>query len=345
MGTWGWKPFENDAAMDWVAQLVDCDDATPLADSLRALLECDPRDRETDLCCEAIASAKILQQQYHQRINKNVIVTSYDKDGNPVSERSVVLESPLPEEADAFLARLPHSPTNLMAAAVYAIEAIRDQSQLRELWADSEEGLDPWTESLNDMLEFLPNAPPYKVADAKTWITPKVTLASGFQPKFKDLEKDVERFVKDCSPISRCEYEAYGMKAYDDALDMMFDVYWQNKVWPPLVKMVTRGYDHRWGHNRYVEKLSELLLDAKEFEHLTVIWTKILKQQSAYYRSRRRDQKKFPDDVHEDRIIAIRGWLTVTLSELMRICRMQNDDARLSEYQEMDQRLKDGKNP
>lgn len=348
MGTWGAGPFENDAAMDWVSDLADCDDGTPIANVLKELLECTPDDRESDLCCAAIAAAATVSAEYYRSLSSGIVVTSYDDAGNvvkedeepPVEDRVV-----MPEEVIKYLEREPNFPMNLQAAAVHSVKAIQDNSELRDLWMESEDSFEQWIASLEDMLEWLPRVPDYKIEEAKKWVTPMVTLATGFQPTFKNLEKDTERFLKECKPISRSEYQSYGMKAYEDAFDMLFQVYWDNKAWPPLVKCIKGDFDYRTGHNRYLDELTVRLLEAREFEHLFTIWDKVLKQQSAYYRSCRRDRKKWPDEVPEDRVVASRGWLTLTLSKLMQISRIAKDEQWLEEYREIYSRVDAGKNP
>ena len=84
MGKWAFRRTMR----PWigVAELSGYDDATPIADALRELLECDPEDREADLCCTALAAAGIVSKQYYRRISSGVVITSYDESGNPIDE-------------------------------------------------------------------------------------------------------------------------------------------------------------------------------------------------------------------------------------------------------------------
>lgn len=348
MGTWGTGAFENDCASDWVAQLSGYNDSTPIVETLGDFLELTAEARDAEACCTVIAAAAIVAAQYHRKICLHTNVKSYDESGTALdtSDETPSPDIPLlPQEAAEYLTRVQAFPKNLQAAATLSVIVIRDESELRELWTDSTEDLQLWTESLDEILQWLPRAADYKITEAKKWVSPKVTLASGFQPKFKSLEKDTEQFLKQCQPIARNEYESYGMKAYDDALSMLFDVYWQNKIWQPLVTYIKSQFDYRFGHNRLFESLSAQLLNAGEFEHLFVIWEKALKQQAAHYRALRRDKKKWPDSVHEESILLARGYLTVTLANLISISRIADDPKRMDDYEAIYERVDSGKNP
>lgn len=125
MGTWGFGPFENDAASDWVDGLEDADDLTLAMDALQRVRETDYID--ADDATVAIAAAEVVAAA----------------GGRPHAD--------LPPEVEAWLrsARLDVEPWHAERAAG-AIERIRgDESELAELWAEADEA--DWQSSLDDL--------------------------------------------------------------------------------------------------------------------------------------------------------------------------------------------------
>ncbi|HET7139649.1 MAG TPA: DUF4259 domain-containing protein [Arthrobacter sp.] len=130
MGAWGYLPFENDDALDWLEEL----EAGGANVVRQALAKAGDRYVEAPDGAIAIAAAE---------------VTSASQ-GNPLGE--------LPEKVTDWVAT--HGPEITAEDVEMALEAVErvkgEKSELAELWDDADEP--EWRESLDDLAERLRTA-------------------------------------------------------------------------------------------------------------------------------------------------------------------------------------------
>lgn len=130
MGTWDVGSFDNDDAADWAYELEDCGDLSVIENSIAGVL--DPGDDYVDapVAAEAIAAIEVLA-----RLQGNW------------GERSAYTET-----VDAWVERVRLAvPVTLAKQAVHALDRIiGEQSELRELWEESEE-FDAWMASVAEL--------------------------------------------------------------------------------------------------------------------------------------------------------------------------------------------------
>lgn len=127
MGAWGYLPFENDDALDWLEDLESGG-----ADVVRsALAKAGDRYVEAPEGAIAIAAAEVASASQ----------------GNPLGE--------LPENVAEWVAA--HGAEITADDVEMALEAVQrvagEQSELAELWDDADEP--EWRESLDDLVERL----------------------------------------------------------------------------------------------------------------------------------------------------------------------------------------------
>ncbi|MDX1486066.1 MAG: DUF4259 domain-containing protein [Alphaproteobacteria bacterium] len=131
MGAWDVGSFENDTALDFVAEVEGTDDL------LAAFAALGPGDlsADADQACEAIAAADLVAAMM----------------GRPAPDipRGV---------ADRVVAFGPAG-DELIAAAVGAVRHVRANSELAELWAEAED--EDWPGAIDDLLQRLDPAVPY----------------------------------------------------------------------------------------------------------------------------------------------------------------------------------------
>lgn len=130
MGTWDVGSFDNDDAADWAYELEDCGDLSVIENAIAGVLDPDDDYVEAPVAAEAIAAIEVLA-----RLQGNW------------GERSAYTET-----VDAWVERerLP-VPAALAKQAVQALDRIvGEQSELRELWAESEE-FDAWMASVAEL--------------------------------------------------------------------------------------------------------------------------------------------------------------------------------------------------
>jgi hypothetical protein len=130
MGADGHGPFDNDDAMDWVAELAEADDESVLAEALEAVsLDADEYVDATDASV-AVAAAEVVAALLDQ----------------PADE--------LPEEVWDFVERQRGVKPSLVKLARKAVTRVLKDSELRELWEESD-GFEAWKDSLEDLLSRL----------------------------------------------------------------------------------------------------------------------------------------------------------------------------------------------
>jgi hypothetical protein len=126
MGTWSHEPFGNDTAGDWAYELVESEDLLYLEATLDKVLEhsgyLEAPDAE-----EAIAAVEVVAKL----LGKGTQTDAYT------------------EEVDAWVASIKQKPsTALLQKAQRTLQrVVSDESELRELWSESEEA-EKWKSSI-----------------------------------------------------------------------------------------------------------------------------------------------------------------------------------------------------
>jgi hypothetical protein len=114
MGTWGFGTFENDTAADWAYTLDEASDLAPMEAALDAVES--GRYLDADMAAEALAAGEVLAALR----------------GKAAAD--------LPDEVRAWVAGHPQTvPAALLAAARGAVEKVAQESELRDLWEESDD--------------------------------------------------------------------------------------------------------------------------------------------------------------------------------------------------------------
>jgi hypothetical protein len=130
MGAHGHGPFDNDDAMDWVAELADADDESVLAEAFEAVSLDEDEDVDATDASVAVAAAEVVAALLDQ----------------PADE--------LPEEVWEFVERQRGVKPSLVKLARKAVTRVLKDSELRSLWEDSDD-FEAWKDSLEDLLSRL----------------------------------------------------------------------------------------------------------------------------------------------------------------------------------------------
>jgi hypothetical protein len=126
MGAWGFGAFDNDDAMDWIAELEESEDGAVLEDALSAIPTDDSEYVEAPECSIAVAAAEVvaaLAQHPSADLHEQV--------------RDWVKNKPAPDE-------------RLRRRAHEVIARILRSSELKDLWSDGSDA-EAWTASLHDL--------------------------------------------------------------------------------------------------------------------------------------------------------------------------------------------------
>lgn len=128
MGAWGPGSFENDAALDWLLNLDDAEDATSIQTALMNVVEAGDNYIEVDEASEAVAASEVVAALA----------------GRPAAT--------LPEKVTAWV-----SASNISINSYYidlarqAVARVRTNSELQELWDESPQA-DEWHRAMGDLV-------------------------------------------------------------------------------------------------------------------------------------------------------------------------------------------------
>lgn len=131
MGAWGPGSFENDDAMDWVAELLEARDFSLLRDAFEMVLEEGGGYLEAPDCSTALAAAEV--------------VAALNARG----------ADDLPDEVKLWVSeRLGRLPSGVNEQARRAVGAVLETSELKDLWDDSDAG-SAWRGGVENLLRRL----------------------------------------------------------------------------------------------------------------------------------------------------------------------------------------------
>lgn len=127
MGAWGHGSFDNDDACDWLYELETASDISVLQRALQIVVDSNDDYLEAPACSNAIAAAEVIAALQ----------------GQPTEH--------LPENAILWIeAHRDLDVSSLLLPAQLALQRIRLNSELQELWDESDDPAD-WYATLDDL--------------------------------------------------------------------------------------------------------------------------------------------------------------------------------------------------
>jgi hypothetical protein len=134
MGAWGHGSFDNDDAGDWVAELSEAVGTEPVSEAFEAVLEVGDNYLEVTEAGRGLAAAEVVAALL----------------GRPPAV--------LPEEVTAWLAGKKPPKAALIKKAQRVVKRVLKDSELKELWAESEDAA-KWQREAEGLLQRLSAAP------------------------------------------------------------------------------------------------------------------------------------------------------------------------------------------
>jgi hypothetical protein len=130
MGAWGCLPFDDDCTNDWAYGLEECDDLSLVESAFDALEEVGTDYLEVDAACSALGACEVLARLL----------------GHPGYTNAYT------EKVDQWVAAHPMKPSQalLQRASASIDRVLGDNSELRQLWDESEQGAD-WHKAIEDL--------------------------------------------------------------------------------------------------------------------------------------------------------------------------------------------------
>jgi len=131
MGAWGSGAFDNDDSGDWLDQLQESSDTSVLAEALDNVVSCDEDCLEVPDASYAVAAAEVVAALK----------------GHPPAEFDEIAQEWV--DANASL-----DVSDLVSTAVEALQRVRTDSELKELWDESVDSA-KWYAVLDDITRRL----------------------------------------------------------------------------------------------------------------------------------------------------------------------------------------------
>lgn len=125
MGAWGYGVFENDTVLDWVEDLIESQDLSLMTEAIEMVL--DESEIESYTAETALGAIEILAALQGRPGNEE-----YD------------------EELEEWIRRHIGQGKECLAQSQKAVRRILDQSELRELWEESDH-FEEWVKMIKDL--------------------------------------------------------------------------------------------------------------------------------------------------------------------------------------------------
>jgi Domain of unknown function (DUF4259) len=127
MGAWGAKSFDNDDALDWIAELEEASDTAPIKEALEAVIESEGEYLEAPECSTALAAAEVIAALK----------------GAPGPDLS--------DEVNDWVGNHKQKvSSSLIELALKAINRIKTDSELKGLWDDTGDATE-WYQAVGDL--------------------------------------------------------------------------------------------------------------------------------------------------------------------------------------------------
>jgi len=130
MGAWDIGSFDNDDALDWVIELEKARDFSILEAALQTVIDQKGEMPDATDCSIALCAAEVLASLLD----------------NPVSD--------VPDEVLEWIEDKPEPSAELIKLGLKAIAVILDESELKELWLETDEYQD-WEDNVTSLVENL----------------------------------------------------------------------------------------------------------------------------------------------------------------------------------------------
>jgi hypothetical protein len=130
MGAWSHGSFDNDDAMDWVGELEGAEDTEPISEAFESVIEAGDEYLEAPDASIGLAAAEVVASLL----------------GKPPGK--------LPDEVTTWVAGKKAPKAGLVKKAQRVVARILKDSELKELWAESEDS-SVWRQEVESLLNRL----------------------------------------------------------------------------------------------------------------------------------------------------------------------------------------------
>jgi len=167
-------------------------------------------------------------------------------------------------------------------------------------------------------------------------------MPKSFTPSFKDIQKDIERYLKSEGKYEKNEHGQGVYRGYDEALELMFRLYMKEEAFVPLVSHF-RKWNTELAYNNFLLTISAALLKAKNWPLLKELWAAVIAKRKKNYNDHLKYRKLIPEKITESKLLKTRELLVEALKQLERYALQLKQKPDISDYMGMLERVQEGK--
>jgi len=166
-------------------------------------------------------------------------------------------------------------------------------------------------------------------------------MPNPFTPSFKDMQKDIERYLKSEGKVEKNEHGQEVYRGYGDAVGLMFQQYMDEEAFVPLVADF-RKWNWEWSYNDYLLKLTARLQETKNWPCLKELWTAVIAKRRTNYNITRKFRKSLPEKIPESTLQKTRELLLESLQRFEAYAAELGRESDIAEYFDMMERVRKG---
>lgn len=166
-------------------------------------------------------------------------------------------------------------------------------------------------------------------------------MPKSFTPSFKDLHKDIERYLKSEGKIEKNEHGQEVFHGYPAALSLMFQLYMDEEALVPLIAEF-RKWNWEWGYNDFLLTLTARLAETKNWLGLKELWAAVIAKRRTNYNITRKLQKSHAQEIPESLLQKTRELLLESLQRFEAYAAQLGQESDIAEYLEMMERVQKG---
>jgi hypothetical protein len=163
-----------------------------------------------------------------------------------------------------------------------------------------------------------------------------------FPPSFKDLNKDIERYLKSEGKVEKNKQGQEVFHGYPAALSLMFGLYMNKDALAPLIAEF-RKWNWEWGYNDFLLTLTARLEETKNWPGLKELWMAVIAKRRTNYNITRKLRKSHAQEIPESLLQKTRELLLESLKRFEAYAVRLGQESDIAEYLEMLERVKRGR--
>jgi hypothetical protein len=167
-------------------------------------------------------------------------------------------------------------------------------------------------------------------------------MSKSFTPTFRDLQKDIERYLKSEGKYEKNEHGQEVYRGYPAALELMFGLYLNEEAFVPLVAHF-RKWNWEWSYNDFLLTLTARLQETKNWPCLKELWIAVIAKRKTNYNLTRKYRNALPKNIPESLLRKTRELLLESLKRYEAYAAELGQESDIEEYLDMMERVQKDK--